>query len=165
MNSQSSRNPEGITAAAVAALAFINEGSLLSHPKVRPYRGTENGDRPQAWERDYAAALCGVVLDAYLARSEKACSVPLDKITSVTRAFDYESPDKHTPWVKVCFPLADWEARDAFAKALYPDHFADAGKMVSTGGERPQSTEARINDRINTEDRAAGRDNPGQRGT
>lgn len=41
----------------------------------------------------------------------------------------------------------------------------DASIEIRAGGERRQSTEARINDRINTEDRAAGRDNPGQRGT
>lgn len=46
-------------------------------------------------------------------------ATPCSKITSVTRAFDYNQDTKqHTPWVMVCFPPNDWEARDAFAKSI-----------------------------------------------
>mgnify|MGYP001613738238 CR=1 FL=1 len=49
-----------------AALAFSKEGEgmYLSHPKVRPYLGTANGDSPEAWHRDYIEALCKVIVAA-----------------------------------------------------------------------------------------------------
>lgn len=47
-----------------AAIAFAKDHNYLSHPKVRPYMGTENGDDPDRWNRDYVAALCRVILDA-----------------------------------------------------------------------------------------------------
>ena len=43
---------------------------------------------------------------------------PMDKIVSVTRAFDYLGKNINEPWVKVCFANDDWKARDAFADSL-----------------------------------------------
>jgi len=50
----------------------------------------------------------------------RATSVPTDKITSVARSFEHIGGDVHVPWVKVTFPNADWESRDAFAAAVRP---------------------------------------------
>lgn len=48
-----------------------------------------------------------------------ATPLATDKITSVSLAFDYiDQGVGHAPWVKVYFPMNDWEARDAFAKAI-----------------------------------------------
>ncbi len=54
-----------------AAIAWSERQSYLSHPGVREYRGTENGDSPEAWQRDYVAALCEVILTASRSEIEK----------------------------------------------------------------------------------------------
>lgn len=53
-----------IQAATAAAIEFGKGLRYLGHPEVRDYRGTANGDSPEAWERDYVATLCGVILAA-----------------------------------------------------------------------------------------------------
>lgn len=47
-----------------AARAFADESSYLAHPKVRPWRGTDNGDTHEAWERDYYKAMWQAMLSA-----------------------------------------------------------------------------------------------------
>lgn len=47
-----------------AALAFGKDLKYLGHPKVREWRGTENGDNEEAWNRDYVRALLNHVLVA-----------------------------------------------------------------------------------------------------
>ena len=55
----------------------------------------------------------------YLHRAPEGYAlVPLDRITSVTRAFDYLGNNINEPWVKVCFKHDDWSGRDSFANAL-----------------------------------------------
>lgn len=44
------------------AMAFGKDGSYLGHPKVRQWRGTENGDSQEAWNRDYTAELLREIL-------------------------------------------------------------------------------------------------------
>lgn len=48
--------------AASIVASFLKVGSYLSHPQVRPWRGTANGDSEEAWNRDYAAALARALL-------------------------------------------------------------------------------------------------------
>lgn len=42
---------------------FIKCKGHLSHPLVRAYKGTVNGDSPELWERDYVIALCKSMLE------------------------------------------------------------------------------------------------------
>lgn len=51
-------------AAIDAALAFLHKSRYLSHPDVREWRGTANGDTEEAWNRDYVAALLRAALAA-----------------------------------------------------------------------------------------------------
>lgn len=47
-----------------ATIQFISKRGVLSHPQVRDWRGTENGDTEAAWEKDYCVALCKAMLAA-----------------------------------------------------------------------------------------------------
>ena len=56
-----------------AAIAFGKDHSYLSHPKVRDYYGTQNGDSPEKWERAYLTELCRAILAAASSGHEPHC--------------------------------------------------------------------------------------------
>lgn len=59
------------------------------------------------------------ILNAAVSEQQR---IPLDKIVSVTRAFDYTKPERqHIPWVQVFFPPDDWASRDSFAASIAPN--------------------------------------------
>lgn len=70
-------NDKVLQAAVDAAVAFGKEATYLAHPKVSPYRGTANGDSPEAWERLYVTELCRAILAA-AQKSDSSASVPSD---------------------------------------------------------------------------------------
>lgn len=61
---RSERRDTPSEAAIDAALAFLHKSRYLSHPDVREWRGTANGDTEEAWNRDYVAALLRAALAA-----------------------------------------------------------------------------------------------------
>ena len=52
-----------------AVKLFLSQNGYLTHPAVRAWRGTENGDTKAVWMRDYYIALCKAMLAAAPAQS------------------------------------------------------------------------------------------------
>lgn len=63
---RSKRSPDkrSLDAMVDAALSFEKKLTYLTHPKVRDYLGTDNGDSPEAWTRDYITELLRTALAA-----------------------------------------------------------------------------------------------------
>jgi hypothetical protein len=59
-----------------AADDFLSQGTYLTHPNVRAYLGTENGDDPEAWHSDWRKEFCRVILAAADSADDKRSATP-----------------------------------------------------------------------------------------